>query len=115
MSSSGKTTSILSIGPENFERDVIEENRPVLLLCMYRDAEFQKQIEIVEALDNSYGEGLKTRVLEEGFIEVFMERYGIKGTPTFLIFAGGSERGRMLGQASAEALRDFVSQTLLSS
>lgn len=114
MSSSRKTTSIFSIGLENFEKDVLKENRAVLLLCMYRDTEFQKQVEIIEALHNSYGEGLKTCVLEEEFVEVFMERYSIKGTPTFLIFVGGREKGRMLGQASPETLRDLVLQTLLS-
>ena len=114
MSSSRETTSIFSIGLENFEKDVLEEDKAVLLLCMYRDTEFQRQIEIIEALHNIYSEKLKACVLEEEFIEAFMERYSIRGTPTFLMFIGGSEKNRMLGQASLETLRDFLSETLPS-
>ena len=112
MSSSRETTSIFSIGLENFENDVLEEDRAVLLLCMYRDTEFQRQIEIIEALHKIYAAKLKTCVLKEEFIEVFMERYSIKGTPTFLIFIGGREKNRMLGQSSLETLKDFLSETL---
>lgn len=114
MNSSRKTTSIFSIGLEDFEKEVLGEERAVLLLCMYRDTEFQRQIEIIEVLRNIYAEKLRACVLKEEFIEVFMERYSIKGTPTFLIFIGGREKGRMLGQASLETLRDFLSETLLS-
>jgi thioredoxin-like negative regulator of GroEL len=114
VSSSRETTSIFSIGLENFENDVLEEDRAVLLLCMYRDTEFQRQIEIIEALHKIYAAKLKTCVLEEEFIEVFMERYSIKGTPTFLIFIRGRESARMLGHASSETLRDFISETLSS-
>lgn len=114
MSSSRKTTSIFSIGLENVERDLPEEDKAVPLLCMYRDTEFQRQIEIIEALHKIYAAKLKACVLEEEFIEVFMERYSIKGTPTFLIFIGGREKNRMLGQASLESLRDFLSETLPS-
>lgn len=114
MISSKETTSVISIGLEDFEKQVIQENRPVLLLCAYRDLDYQKQLDIMEGIYNSYGEGLVMCVLEEEFIKVFMERYNIKGTPTFLIFVGGCEKGRMLGQADPERLRDFVLETLVS-
>ena len=50
---------IRSIGADKFVREVLEESRPVLVLCMHRDSEFQAQIDIIEAMCRSYGERLK--------------------------------------------------------
>ena len=105
-------SSIISIGLDDFHKEVLEENRPVLVLCMNRDFEFHEQIEVIEGVCRSYGKRLKTCLMEEEFIRGFKEKFGIKGTPTFMIFIGGIEKGRMLGQAERKALEDFVSRTL---
>ena len=103
---------IRSIGADNFVREVLEESRPVLVLCMHRDSEFQGQIDITEGLCKSYGERLKACLIEDESIRVFKENFNVKGTPTFMIFIRGTEEGRMLGQAEQQTLEDFVSRTL---
>ena len=101
-------SSILFVGSENFEKEVIREPKPVLLLCTQRDSEFNKQIEVMETVHNAFCERLKACLLEQDFVELFMKMYHIKGTPTFIMFAGGQEKARLLGQAAPETLRDFV-------
>ena len=104
-------TLVSLIRPENFEKEVIGEKKPVLLLCMHRDEEFPNQLKVIEAIATKYSDELKVGLLEEEFIEAFKKNYGVIGTPTYLILIGGKERGRMLGLADQETLTDLVSQS----
>lgn len=103
---------IRSIGADSFVSEVLEESRPVLVLCMHRDSEFQGQIEFIEGICRCYGERLKACLIEDEFNGAFKEKFNVKGTPTFMIFIGGTEKGRMLGQVEKKTWEDFVSRTL---
>lgn len=110
--SSRRKGSIHSIGLEDFEREVLKETMPVLVLCMHRDSDFHGQIEVIERITaRTYGDRLKVCLLEEESVGVFREKYGVGGTPTFLIFTGGREMSRLLGQAESGILKEFLSQT----
>ena len=103
---------ITSIQYNNFEAEVVEEKRPVLLAHLNRFFEFEEQVEVLESISERYGEALKVCLLNEDFIRVFSWTYGIKGAPTFIIFDEGKEKNRMLGKADRETLTAFMSQTL---
>jgi thioredoxin-like negative regulator of GroEL len=103
---------IKSLGLENFHKEVLEERGPVLVLCMHWGPEFQEQIDIIEGMHRTYGERLKACLVEEEFLLAFKEKFDVKGTPTFMMFIGGAEKGRMLGRADQKALEDFLSQIL---
>ncbi|MBL7216769.1 MAG: hypothetical protein ISS62_03675 [Desulfobacteraceae bacterium] len=100
------------IGPDNFEAEVTNEERPVLLSFIYRDLEFEKHLEAMEGLSKCYADALKLCVLDAEFIGSLGEKLGVDGTPTFLVFEEGREKSRMLGQADKEALEAFLSQAL---
>jgi len=100
------------VGLDNFQKEVLEESRPVLVLCMHWNSEFQEQIDIIECMCRTYGERLKTCLMDEELIGAFKEKFDIKGTPTFMIFNGGKEKGRMLGKTDLKGLDDFLSRTL---
>jgi thioredoxin-like negative regulator of GroEL len=104
-------TLVSLIRPENFEREVIGEKKPVLLLCMPRDEEFPNQLKVIEAVARKYRMELRVGVLEEEFIESFKKNYGVIGTPTFLLLVEGKERGRMLGLADYQMLTNLISQS----
>ena len=110
--SSNKYAPVRLIGFENFEEEVIEERKPVLLLCMDRNAKFQEQIKVIKSISKTYGAALKVGLLEEEFIGAFKQRFSVLGTPTFLVFVNGSEKDRMLGLTNEEALTEFLSETL---
>jgi thioredoxin-like negative regulator of GroEL len=103
---------IRSIGGDSFVKEVLEESRPVLVLCMHRDSEFQAQIDIIEDMCRSYGDRLKACLIEDEFNGAFKEKFNVKGTPTFMIFIGGTEKGRMLGQVEQKTWEEFVSRIL---
>ena len=67
-------TLVSLIRPENFEREVVWEKKPVLLLCMPRDEEFPNQLKVVEDIARKYWKELRVGVLEEGFIEAIQKK-----------------------------------------
>jgi len=100
------------IGPDNFEAEVTNEKRPVLLSFIHRDLEFEKHLEGMEGISKWYADVLKVCVLDAEFIGPLGEKLGVDGTPTFLVFEEGREKSRMLGQADKETLVAFLSQAL---
>jgi thioredoxin-like negative regulator of GroEL len=105
-------TLVSLIRPDNFEREVVAEKKPVLLLCMSWGEEFPKQLKVMEDIARKYSEELKVVLLEEEFIEAFKKNFGILGTPTFLILVEGKERRRWLGLADQKTLTDLISHSI---
>ncbi len=104
--------SLCQVGLENFNSEVLDENRPILILCMSKGRSFVNQINEFEKVRVDFLQDLKMCLLEEDFLGVFMERFNVRGTPTFLIFCDGSERARLLGRATNEDLNRFVIRVL---
>lgn len=107
-----KESSISLIKLDNFNKEVLEEKKPILLLCMTRNDEFQQQMGVIEDISKKYGEELKIGLIDEEFIGVFKQKFNIKGTPTFLIFVKGQEKSRMLGEGDQKTLKEFLLRTL---
>lgn len=108
----GHYGSLCVVGLENFNRDVLAQEIPVLILCMPIDTSFFSQLPEIERVQLDYRGTLKICLLEEDFLGAFMERYQVPGTPTFLIFSKGTELERLLGQVSYQELVRFISQSL---
>lgn len=102
-------TLVRLIRSENFEQEVVSENRPVLILCMPRDEEFPQQLKMIEDIATKHSQKLKVGILDEGFIDTFKKIYGVIGTPTFLLLVEGKETARVLGIADQEMLKGFIS------
>lgn len=106
------TAPVCWLSAENFNREVLAEDKPVLLLCVPKDSTFSGQMSVIETLQHDFPQSLKICLMNEDFLAVFMERYQVRGTPTFLVFTGGRERERLLGRATEQDLKRFVQQAL---
>ncbi|MEW6185815.1 MAG: hypothetical protein AB1585_08765 [Thermodesulfobacteriota bacterium] len=104
-------TLIYRIQPENFDREVMAETRPVLVLCMPRDDQFPQQLKIIEEIAANHDREIKVGLVQEEFIEAFKKKYLVIGTPTILILEGGKEKGRILGLANGEMLTDLIANS----
>ena len=100
-----------SVGMDNFDSEIRLELKPVLLACIRRGFELREQIDLLEKVSRKYAPNLKICLLFEGLNEVY-RALSIEGTPTFLLFFGGEEKGRMLGKVKMETLSTFVFQSL---
>lgn len=100
-----------SIGMDNFEAEIGLEKRPVLLACIRRGFEMSEQIRLLEEVSKKHTHSLKICLLYEGLNEAYRE-LAVDGTPTFLLFFKGQEKGRMLGKVKMEALSTFILESL---
>lgn len=96
---------------KSFDIEVLNEKQPVLLAYIRHDYGYLEQTKALEAISKRYEGALKICLLDERSIGTF-KRYGIDGSPAFVIFHKGEEKGRRLGKADRLVLGEFVSEVL---
>ena len=102
----------ISIGNDNFESEIIKEEKPILAACIHRYFEFKEQIDVLESISKKCGNTLKICLMDDDFIMTFREKLKINGTPTFLIFNEGKVMDMMLGKVDEDTLMAFVLRAL---
>ena len=96
-----------TIRMDNFDSEIKEGNRPLLLACILRGDDFKEQIKVLESVSKRYYDALKVCLLDEDCVRSY-KKLGIVGTPTFLILYKGKEMARKLGKVDMETLSSFV-------
>ena len=104
--------SVNVVSNRNFEAEILATDRPVLLMCASGRRVNAEQAQVLNQLSDQYRRMVDIYCLEEDYINGFKEMYGIKGTPVFLLFLGGKEKGRMLGRVDRERLETFLNRYL---
>jgi len=103
---------ITFIDNRNFTTEIDKAEKPVLLLCMPKGPDFSSQFILLHQIAEKYKDNLKVCLLEEELINGFRQMRHIKGTPVYLLFFQGKEKGRMLGMAGEEQLTSFLFRLL---
>jgi len=99
---------ITVINNRNYSAEIDGGEKPVLLLCMPNGPDFSDQSTILRRIERKYRDAVKVCLLEDELINGFKQMLRIKGTPVYLLFFKGKERGRMLGMAGEEQLTAFL-------
>lgn len=99
-----------------FDQEIESAGRPVLILCIRRDYEFNSQTDLVRDVLGGMVQGfpidLKVCLVDEESRPVLKGKLDLQGSPAFLLFENGEEKNRLLGIADEERLRGFLSGTL---
>lgn len=103
-----KKEPIALILANNFQREILDEKKPVLVLCSDYDSDLPAVLSVLDDFTRTLNGGLKVGVLAEEFTKPFQESFRVIGTPTFLLFDQGRERGRLLGQTDTATLTDWM-------
>lgn len=101
--------SIIDI--DNLESEIMASDNLILLACIPKGFEFKEQIGIVEEISKKYHPFLKACLVAQDSIQVLGKKFRIRGTPFFLIFEEGKEKGRLLGGANKKTLIAFLLKT----
>jgi hypothetical protein len=100
----------------DFDREIDSAGKPVLMLCIRRDYEFSSQTGLIRDVLGRMAQGfpidLKVCLADEESQPVLKERFDLQGSPAFLLFEKGKEKGRLLGVADEERLKGFLSTEL---
>lgn len=108
----GSEGGIACIGLDNFRVKVTHERRPVLMACIYRGYEFEKQMEVLGQLCDTYNDVMKLYYIDEDDRKIFMKTFNISGTPTYILFQNGQEIDRLLGNADVDTLQRFIKKAV---
>jgi thioredoxin 1 len=101
--------NVLEITDGNFNAQVLESDSPVLLdFWAAWCAPCRMLAPVVEAVAKDYQGKIKVGKLNVDDNNETAARYGIKGIPTLIIFAGGVERERIVGATT----KDNISRSL---
>ena len=95
---------VIRVGLHTIETEVTQAATPVLLACINPNAAATSQLEMLEELSTQAGDRLKVCVLCEELSAYRGNRYGIEGTPTYLMISRNRVSARMLGQVDLTRL-----------
>jgi hypothetical protein len=87
---------------------VLMEEKPVLVACIRDDVDYHDALEGLETVAVFVGPELSMCFVLEDLLSYFETRYGISGTPTFLLIRHGDLMDSLLGKASVQDLMDFI-------
>lgn len=96
---------VLEVSDNNFEKDVLQSERPVLVdfwapWC----APCRMIAPMVEAVAEEYNGRATVAKLNVDESAAVSQRFGIKGIPTLIVFKNGAEEERVVGATSKDNL-----------
>jgi thioredoxin 1 len=105
--------NIVYVGQDNFEREVLQSNQPVLV-DFYADwcGPCKALAPIIEEAASELEGRLKVAKLDVDRNEELSMRYGVQSIPTLLLFKGGQEAERIVGFLSKAQLMSRLERHL---
>jgi hypothetical protein len=99
------------INESNFESIVMKAGSPVLVGCINLEFGSGNQINAMKTAEVEQKAHVRFCLVGTDYLRRFMERFFIAGTPTYLIFENGIEKGLMMGEADSRLLEFFLKRT----
>lgn len=106
------TKRITQLGFDNIGEVLQEQTQPLFIACLRKDKDFHEDLMHLQELAAFFGDTLKVCFLMDDLLAYFAGRYGVSGTPTFLIILNTELQGILLGRNPAAALIKFVLENL---
>lgn len=97
--------SLVNLNSENFTKEVLEEEKPVLI-DFWADwcSPCKMMAPVVDNIAESMSNTVKVCKVNIDENEELAEEYGIMSIPTFIVIKNGKETGRTVGVQSKEEL-----------
>ena len=102
-------SSIVDIQAENWEKEIEQEKRPVVVEYWHHKCVVCKEMKpIFEAQPEKFSEVKFARMnlLESKENRVFAIRNGVRSTPTFVVYCEGRPVGQIIGQREPDEFSD---------
>jgi hypothetical protein len=104
--------AVTRIGIENIEK-FLDEDRALFIAVLRKDPDLLEHLRLIMELALQFkDEVLAACYTLEDLLPYFAERFGVGGTPTYLIVRNGELIGSLLGKNSRKALEGFIQEHL---
>ncbi|HVN70738.1 MAG TPA: hypothetical protein VMU10_01840 [Desulfomonilia bacterium] len=105
---------LLTTYDHDFIDSISGNDLPALIACIWKDKEFIENVNKVESVARYFHGEMNTYYALEDMYPYFRNKYGITGTPTYLILYKGDVLGTILGKISIQSLIDHVTTSFLT-
>jgi len=103
------TEGIIELNAENFEAEVLQSDKPVLVdFWAEWCAPCRMLAPTIDEIATEYSEKIKVAKLNVDHFGDIAARYQIRGIPTILVFNGGQVHDQMVGAGSKETIVRMV-------
>ena len=106
---------VSEVSDSNFESDVLQSNKPVLVdFWAEWCAPCRMLTPTVEMLAEKYAASVRVVKMNIDENPLVLQRYGVRGLPTLILFKNGREEERAVGVVSKEAISRMIDKSLES-
>lgn len=109
---SGEGRMVKTIEPQAFDVELQSSSEPFLVAFLKRNEKFVYQSKALDEASKAYGDKMQCYLYNSDYLDTAMQRFMVKGTPTFLLFSGGHEVDRLIGESDSETLDEFIRNSL---
>lgn len=102
---------VKTIKPQAFDLELVG-GQPFLVAFLRRNERFRAQSRALDEASRRHADSLRCYLYAQDYLDTAMQRFMVKGTPTFLIFSDGREVDRLIGDSDQETLDEFISGSL---
>jgi hypothetical protein len=106
---------LIQVYTDTIEAEISQTPIPILLACIHPDAARKPYQELLEGIEVGFPDQVKVCLLQEEIDGMIGKKYGIAGTPMFLMVHGARVIARLLGEIDLPVLRAFITQNIPSS
>lgn len=103
---------VKTIGPQAFDIELHGSTHPLLVAFLKRNERFGSQTEVLEKAEKEYSDKVRCFLFNADYLDTAMERFKVKGTPTFLLFDQGREVDRLIGESDGDTLDEFIRNSI---
>lgn len=100
----------VKVNGNNFQSEVLAAPEPVLVVYVKKIYGFEENLKTLQNMSAVYKNRLKICIVEDDFSEEFV-MLNIEGSPTYIGFLEGREKGRIFGSADEASLESFILKT----
>lgn len=101
-----------TIEPQAFELELTSSPEPFLVAFLRRNERFRTQTDALDGASEDFADSLRCYLFDADYLDTAMDRYKVKGTPTYLMFSGGQEVDRLIGETDRETLDEFIANAI---
>jgi len=103
---------VKTIEPQAFDIELQSSVEPFLVAFLKRNERFRTQSKILDDASLSHADKLRCYIYDSDYLDTAMQRFMVKGTPTFLLFSEGREVDRLIGESDRETLDAFIENSI---
>lgn len=103
-------SNIKTVEPHAFDLELQANDAPLFVAFLKRNERFVDQSTLLKVVAAQYGDRVSCYLYDADYLDTAMDRFEVKGTPTFLLFSDGHEVGRLMGEPDKATLDDFISK-----